>query len=135
MLLSSDCSAYQPSQMSPSHCLFSDLSVLVWLSFLHFLPIHPSVISYSSLSTFPNVYSSTSVHPPTSFHLFFQRNRPGDVAFRDCAELEEYAESTNAPIHYALAEAFGMSPSPFVPNSHAPPLNSVDRSLILSHLR
>ncbi|KAL5104010.1 NADH dehydrogenase ubiquinone complex I assembly factor 6 [Taenia crassiceps] len=37
-----------------------------------------------------------------------RRNRSRDVAFRDCAELEEYAESTNAPIHYALAEAFGL---------------------------
>ncbi|VDK20382.1 unnamed protein product [Taenia asiatica] len=40
--------------------------------------------------------------------LHARRNRPGDVAFRDCTELEEYAESTNAPIHYALAEAFGL---------------------------
>ncbi|CDS43495.1 Squalene phytoene synthase [Echinococcus multilocularis] len=40
--------------------------------------------------------------------LHARRNRPGDVAFRDCAELEEYAESTNAPIHYGLAEAFGL---------------------------
>ncbi|VDL61751.1 unnamed protein product [Hymenolepis diminuta] len=36
-----------------------------------------------------------------------RRERVGDVAFQSCEELEEYADSTNAPIHYALAEALG----------------------------
>ncbi|KAM7533648.1 hypothetical protein Aperf_G00000124821 [Anoplocephala perfoliata] len=36
-----------------------------------------------------------------------RRERIGDVAFQNYKELEEYANSTNAPIHCALAETFG----------------------------
>ncbi|VDO00937.1 unnamed protein product [Rodentolepis nana] len=39
--------------------------------------------------------------------LMARRERVGDVAFQSCDELEEYADSTNAPLHYALAEALG----------------------------
>nr|CDS25245.1 Squalene phytoene synthase [Hymenolepis microstoma] len=39
--------------------------------------------------------------------LMARRERVGDVAFQSSQELEEYADSTNAPLHYALAEALG----------------------------
>uniref|UniRef100_A0A5K3EPB6 NADH dehydrogenase (Ubiquinone) complex I, assembly factor 6 n=1 Tax=Mesocestoides corti TaxID=53468 RepID=A0A5K3EPB6_MESCO len=57
--------------------------------------------------------------------------RAGGVPFRDCAELEHYAEATNAPIHYSLAEAFNIKS---IELDHA--LSHMSKAQgILTHLR
>ncbi|VDM26111.1 unnamed protein product [Hydatigera taeniaeformis] len=61
-----------------------------------------------------NLTSGMVQRSPIEAELDWARNRPVDVAFRDCSELEGYAEATNAPIHYALAEAFGVSSLTFM---------------------
>uniref|UniRef100_A0A0V0JBF5 Uncharacterized protein n=1 Tax=Schistocephalus solidus TaxID=70667 RepID=A0A0V0JBF5_SCHSO len=58
-------------------------------------------------SKIPPPPHTSTIPPPPSF-LYFQANRADGVPFATCLELERYAEMTNAPIHYMLAESFGI---------------------------